>query len=76
MEKAVLQDGSIAILGPMLKEHAEPSAQTAQALGVPMLSSSRAFRPTEAGDFVFRGQLSDYKQGGKPWFTMLFNSGE
>ena len=58
IEKLVLEEGVVAILGPLLKDHVMEAAETAQAIGVPMVALSQAQKPTEAGDLVFRGFLS------------------
>ena len=57
IEDLVLEEGVVAILGPLLKDHVMEAAETAQAIGVPMVALSQARKPTEAGDLVFRGFL-------------------
>lgn len=76
VEKLVLEDGVVAILGPLLKEHVMEAAETAQAIGVPMVALSQSQKPTEAGDLVFRGflpleqqvdALLDHAMGERGW---------
>ncbi len=57
VEKLVLEDGVVAILGPLLKEDAMVAAETAQALGTPMVALSQSQNPSAAGDYIFRGFL-------------------
>jgi ABC-type branched-subunit amino acid transport system substrate-binding protein len=57
IEKLVLEDGVVAVLGPLLKDHVMEAAETAQAIGVPMVALSQSQKPTEAGELVFRGFL-------------------
>ncbi|MEC8423578.1 MAG: penicillin-binding protein activator, partial [Myxococcota bacterium] len=57
VETLVLEEGVVAILGPLLKEHVMEAAETAQAIGVPMVALSQSQKPTEAGGLVFRGFL-------------------
>jgi len=55
IEELVVDEGCVAILGPLLKEDVMEAAETAQALGVPLVALSQSQSPTEAGDFVYRG---------------------
>lgn len=55
IEELVIDEGCVAILGPLLKDDVMEAAETAQALGVPLVALSQSQSPTEAGDFVFRG---------------------
>ncbi len=57
IEKLVLTEGCVAIMGPLLKEDVMAAAETAQAIGVPLVALSQSNKPTEAGDLVFRGFL-------------------
>jgi branched-chain amino acid transport system substrate-binding protein len=57
IERLVVEEGCVAILGPLLKGHVMEAAETAQAIGVPMVALSQSHDPTEAGDMVFRGFL-------------------
>jgi len=55
LEELVIDEGCVAILGPLIKTDVMAAAETAQALGVPLVALSHAKRPTDAGEFVFRG---------------------
>jgi len=55
IEELVIDEGCVAILGPLLKDDVMMAAETAQALGVPLVALSQSQSPTEAGDFVYRG---------------------
>ncbi len=55
LEELVIDEGCVAVLGPLLKEDVMAAAETAQALGVPLVALSQSQTPTEAGDFVYRG---------------------
>jgi ABC-type branched-subunit amino acid transport system substrate-binding protein len=55
IEELVIDEGCVAILGPLLKEDVMEAAQTAQALGVPLVALSQSQTPTEAGAYVYRG---------------------
>lgn len=57
IEKLVLEEGCVAVLGPLRKDVVMPAAETAQAIGVPMVALAQAHQPTEAGDYVFRAFL-------------------
>jgi len=58
VERMVIDQGCVAILGPLLKEDVMAAAAAAQGLGVPMVTLSQGEDPTAAGEFVFRGFLS------------------
>ncbi|MBW2109422.1 MAG: ABC transporter substrate-binding protein [Deltaproteobacteria bacterium] len=60
VESLVLQDGVIAIIGPMIA--AEPAAVRAQALKVPIIALTQKPRITETGDYVFRDFLTAANQ--------------
>ena len=57
IEDLVLEEGAVALLGPLLKEQVDAAATTAQALGTPMVALSQSGDPTAAGDFVYQGFL-------------------
>ncbi len=57
IEELVLDEGVVALLGPLLKEDAMVAAETAQALGTPMVALAQSQDPASAGDYVFRGFL-------------------
>jgi ABC-type branched-subunit amino acid transport system substrate-binding protein len=56
-ERLVLDEGCVALLGPLLKEEVGPVALVAQAIGVPLVALSQAEDPTSVGDYVFRAFL-------------------
>jgi branched-chain amino acid transport system substrate-binding protein len=58
LEKLVIDDGCVAIVGPLLKEEAGPVAEAAQALRVPIVTLSQSGDPQLAGDYVFNGFLT------------------
>ena len=58
LEKLVVDDGCVAIVGPLLKEEAGPVAEAAQALRVPIVTLTQSGDPQLAGDFVFNGFLT------------------
>ncbi|MFT5681082.1 MAG: ABC-type branched-subunit amino acid transport system substrate-binding protein [Myxococcota bacterium] len=62
LERLVLEEGCVAILGPLLKEGVMPAAEIAQALQVPMVALSQSKNPANAGDYVFRGFLPIQQQ--------------
>ncbi len=62
LERLVIDEGCVAILGPLLKEGVMPAAEAAQALNVPMVALSQSQNPTSAGDYVFRGFLPLHQQ--------------
>jgi ABC-type branched-subunit amino acid transport system substrate-binding protein len=55
IEELVIDEGCVAILGPLIKNDVMAAAETAQALGVPLVALSHTRKPTEAGEFVYRG---------------------
>lgn len=62
VEELVLEDGAIAILGPMFTYEAEPAAYKAQELGVPILTISAAEDLPQIGPHVFRNGLTNRAQ--------------
>lgn len=58
LQDLILKDGVAAVIGPLLKEEAEPVAREADAAGVPLVALSRVDRLTDAGPWVFRGVLT------------------
>lgn len=54
LEKAVLEEGAVLVIGPLLKDEAKACAPVAQALGVPILPLSSSDEASAAGDLVFR----------------------
>lgn len=57
IEQLVIEQGAVAILGPLLKEQVEPAAKAAQQLGTPLVAMSQSGSPTSAGPFVYQGFL-------------------
>lgn len=57
LERLVMDEGCVAILGPLLKETVMPAAEAAQAMHVPMVALSQSNDPTTAGAYVYRGFL-------------------
>lgn len=62
LERLVLEEGCVAILGPLLKDGVMDAAAVAQALNVPMVALSQSENPTDAGDYVYRGFLPLHQQ--------------
>lgn len=62
VEKLVLEDRVIAILGPIFSYAAIPAARTAQQLGTPILSISTADELPQLGNYVFRNALTNRAQ--------------
>ncbi len=57
LEKLVIDQGCVAIMGPLLKEQVDEVATAAQALGAPLLALSQSGTPTAAGSFIYQGFL-------------------
>lgn len=83
VEELALDDGVIAIVGPLLTDDARRAALVAEELQVPLLTMSRAPQLTEIGPHVFRTMvtneqqaeaLADYAMGtlGYKSFAMLY----
>ena len=62
MEAFVLEDGAVAVVGPLFRVEAEAAAYKAQELGIPLLTLSSAPRLTEIGPYVFRSGLTHAAQ--------------
>lgn len=58
LEKAVLQDGAIAVVGPMLSDETEPVIARAEALHVPLLSLSQSYEDTAGHHWAFQAMPS------------------
>ncbi|MBT3219249.1 MAG: ABC transporter substrate-binding protein, partial [Proteobacteria bacterium] len=58
LEKVVLEDGAIAVVGPLLTDETEPVVQAAQAMRVPLVSLSQALDSTDGMDWVFQGMVN------------------
>lgn len=62
LEELVLQDGVVAVLGPLLKEEAEAVVDVAQALQVPLVAFSQKSGITLDRSYVFRGFITPEQQ--------------
>jgi ABC-type branched-subunit amino acid transport system substrate-binding protein len=58
VEQLVLEDGAIAIIGPLFKSEATAAAETAQDLGVPLVAITSDRQVTSAGGYAFNAGLS------------------
>jgi branched-chain amino acid transport system substrate-binding protein len=58
IERLVITEGCVAILGPLLKQNGEEAARRAQALRTPLLTLTQGGDPTLAGEFAFRGFMT------------------
>lgn len=58
VERLVIEDGAIAIVGDLLSKTAEPVAQKADELGIPVIGLSQKSGLTRIGDNVFRNALT------------------
>jgi len=56
--RLVIEEGCVALLGPLLKANGEVAATHAQALRTPIVTLNQSGDPTSAGDFVFRAFLT------------------
>ncbi len=62
VDRLVVENGVQAILGPIFTYAAEPAAFRAQALGVPILTISRADHLPDVGPYVFRNGVTNEDQ--------------
>ena len=62
VERLVIEDNAIAIIGGLLSKTASAEATKAQELGVPTISLSQKAGITQAGDYVFRNALTSQMQ--------------
>ncbi|MEC9389579.1 MAG: penicillin-binding protein activator [Myxococcota bacterium] len=58
IERLVMKEGCVAILGPLLKTNGDEAAKRAQALQTPLVTLTQGGDPTAAGDFAFRGFMT------------------
>ncbi len=58
VERLVIEDSVVAIVGDLISKTAEPVAQKANELGVPVIGLSQKSRLTALGDNVFRNALT------------------
>ncbi len=62
VERLVVEDNAVAIVGGLLSRTATAEATKAQELGVPMLLMSQRSGITDIGEFVFRNALTSRQQ--------------
>ena len=62
VDKLVAEDGAQVLLGPIFTYETEPAAFRAQALGVPMLTISRAENLADIGPYIFRNGVTNEDQ--------------
>lgn len=55
LEQAVLQDGSIAVIGPLLSDESDAMVAAAESLYVPLISLSQSYEPPEDAVWAFQG---------------------
>jgi branched-chain amino acid transport system substrate-binding protein len=58
VEDLVLEDGAVAIVGPLTRSEATAAAEKAQSLGVPLVALTSDREVTAAGAYAFRAGLS------------------
>jgi branched-chain amino acid transport system substrate-binding protein len=58
IERLIIDEGCVAILGPLLKANGDEAAQRAQAMRTPLLTLTQGGDPTAAGGFAFRGLMT------------------
>ncbi len=58
VEELVLEEGVLAIVGPLFRATSEAAAKKAEELGVPLISLTTKRDITQEGDFVFRNGIS------------------
>jgi ABC-type branched-subunit amino acid transport system substrate-binding protein len=62
IRRAALEDGAIAVVGPLLSEEAEASAQTADVLHLPLVSLSQGLDDAAPYTWVFQSALTPRQQ--------------
>lgn len=62
LDALVLQEGAMAVIGPLVKDTAVVAASRAQALQVPLVTFTQTHGITEGRDFVFRGAITHSQQ--------------
>jgi len=58
IERLVIDEGCVAILGPLLKDNGDEAAKRAVALRTPLVTLTQGGDPASAGDFAFRGFMT------------------
>lgn len=64
LERLVLKDGCVAVVGPLLKPETQPVAVAAQRFEVPLLALSQSSDVADVGPYVFGGLLTVEQQIG------------
>ena len=62
LDSLVLEDGAMAVLGPLVKDTAIAAAERAQALRVPLVAFTQTPGITDDRDYVFRGAITHAQQ--------------
>ena len=58
IERLVIEEGCVAILGPLLKNNGDEAAKRAVALRTPLVTLTQGGDPASAGEFAFRGFMT------------------
>ena len=58
IERLVIEEGCVAILGPLLKNNGDEAAKRAVALRTPLVTLTQGGDPAGAGEFAFRGFMT------------------
>jgi len=58
LEEAVLEDGVIAVVGPLLSDETDAVVDAAEQLHVPLVSLSQAYEDTEGARYAFQGMYT------------------
>jgi len=58
LEKAVLEDGAIAVVGPLLSDETDAVVAAAEALHVPLLSLSQSYDDTSQAHYAMQGMYT------------------
>ena len=58
IERLVIDEGCVAILGPLLKDNGDEAAKRAVALRTPLVTLTQGGDPASAGEFAFRGFMT------------------
>ncbi|MBW2253086.1 MAG: penicillin-binding protein activator [Deltaproteobacteria bacterium] len=62
LERVALEEGVIAVAGPLLSDEVEAVAAAADAMRVPLISLSQGLEPTEAQTWVFQAMVTPMDQ--------------
>lgn len=58
LEKAALEYGAIAVVGPLLSDETDAVVAAAEAMRIPLISLSQSLEPTEDSAFVYQSMVS------------------